>query len=89
MTAFGSRDSQNGGKAIRHTTFRVLLITVVLGKTRRVVCCLAIPAKSSMERQTSKLAHLSNVHLALGLAFPAFLVFIFSVVPFTMQFPLT
>ena len=89
MTTVGCRNGQNGGKAVRHTTFRVLLITVVLGKTRRVVCCLAIPAMSTMERQTSKLAHLSNAHLALGLAVPAFLKFICSVVPFTMQFPLT
>lgn len=32
----------------------------------------AIPAKNALERQTSRLAHLSNAHLSLGLAVPAF-----------------
>ena len=31
-----------------------------------------IPAKNALERQTSRLAHLSNAHLSLGLAVPAF-----------------
>ena len=32
----------------------------------------AIPAKNALERQTSRLAHLSNAHLSLGFAVPAF-----------------
>ena len=47
--------------------------TGVKGKIQRVGCWRrAIPAKNALERQTSRLAHLSNAHLFLGLAVPAF-----------------
>ena len=49
--------------------------TGVKGKIQRVRCWRgAIPAKNALERQTSRLAHLSNAHLSLGLAVPCFLI---------------